>query len=60
MRRHFEEVKQLGGDGVVTPTVRTIEQTGIGIYWPTMARPAFVLHLASITKSQPRSPIKWP
>jgi PAP2 superfamily len=33
MRRHFEEVKQLGGDGVVTPTVRTIEQTGIGIYW---------------------------
>ena len=29
----FEEVKQLGGDGVVTPTVRTGEQTGIGIYW---------------------------
>jgi hypothetical protein len=29
----FEEVKQLGGDGVVTPTLRTSEQTGIGIYW---------------------------
>src|SRR5262249_196330 len=29
----FEEVKQLGGDGVITPTVRTHEQTGIGIYW---------------------------
>lgn len=29
----FEEVKQLGGDGIVTPTVRTAEQTGIGIYW---------------------------
>ena len=29
----FEEVKQLGGDGIVTPTVRTGEQTGIGIYW---------------------------
>src|SRR5262249_29184816 len=28
-----EEVKQLGGDGVITPTVRTHEQTGIGIYW---------------------------
>jgi hypothetical protein len=29
----FEEVKLLGGDGIVTPTVRTAEQTGIGIYW---------------------------
>src|SRR6266850_49768 len=29
----FEEVKQLGGDGIVTPTVRTAEQTGIGVYW---------------------------
>ena len=29
----FGEVKQLGGDGIVTPTVRTPEQTGIGIYW---------------------------
>ena len=29
----FDEVKQLGGDGIVTPTVRTAEQTEIGIYW---------------------------
>ena len=29
----FNEVKQLGGDGIVTPTVRTAEQTEIGIYW---------------------------
>jgi hypothetical protein len=29
----FDEVKALGGDGVVTPTVRTAEQTQIGIYW---------------------------
>ena len=29
----FNEVKQLGGDGIVTPTMRTAEQTEIGIYW---------------------------
>jgi hypothetical protein len=29
----YNEVKQLGGDGVVTPTDRTEEQTQIGIYW---------------------------
>jgi PAP2 superfamily len=29
----FDEVKELGGDGIVTPTVRTDEQTGIGIFW---------------------------
>jgi membrane-associated phospholipid phosphatase len=29
----FKEVKQLGGDGITTPTVRTPEQTLIGIYW---------------------------
>jgi len=29
----FDEVKVLGGDGVATPTVRTAEQTQIGIYW---------------------------
>src|SRR5262245_480436 len=29
----FNEVKRLGGDGVVTPTERTAEQTQIGIYW---------------------------
>jgi hypothetical protein len=29
----FEEVKALGGDGVVTPTVRTADETEAGIYW---------------------------
>ena len=29
----YHEVKNLGGDGVTTPTVRTSEQTEIGIYW---------------------------
>jgi membrane-associated phospholipid phosphatase len=31
--RAFEEVKQLGGDGLRTPTRRTPEQTVAGIYW---------------------------
>jgi len=40
----FDEVKQVGGDGIVTPTVRTAEQTEIGIYWaydgtPTLCAP---------------------
>jgi hypothetical protein len=29
----YNEVKTLGGDGVITPTTRTEEQTEIGIYW---------------------------
>jgi hypothetical protein len=29
----FAEVKHLGGDGIVTPTKRTLDQTEIGIYW---------------------------
>lgn len=29
----FNEVKELGGDGAVTPTVRTQEQGYIGLYW---------------------------
>ena len=29
----FNEVKALGGDGFTTPTVRTAEQTQVGIYW---------------------------
>jgi len=29
----FDEAKRLGGDGVVTPTERTPEQTRIGTYW---------------------------
>jgi len=29
----YEEVKAIGGDGIVTPTIRTEEQTQIGLYW---------------------------
>ncbi len=29
----YNEAKMLGGDGVITPTTRTAEQTQIGIYW---------------------------
>ena len=29
----YNEVRNLGGDGVTTPTARTSEQTEIGIYW---------------------------
>jgi len=29
----YNEVKDLGGDGIITPTLRTPEQTEIGIYW---------------------------
>lgn len=29
----FNEVKLLGGDGVVTPTIRTENQTEVGLYW---------------------------
>ena len=29
----YNEVKQLGGDGIVTPTTRSAEQTQIGIFW---------------------------
>jgi PAP2 superfamily len=29
----FAEAKALGGDGIVTPTLRTPEQTEIGIFW---------------------------
>jgi hypothetical protein len=29
----FDEVKGIGGDGIVTPTTRTAEETQIGIFW---------------------------
>jgi PAP2 superfamily len=42
--RAFNEVRQLGGDGVTTPTVRTNDQTMAGIFWaydgtPTLGPP---------------------
>lgn len=29
----FDEVKRLGGDGIVTPTERNADQTHVGIFW---------------------------
>jgi hypothetical protein len=29
----YNEVKNLGGDGIVTPTQRTAEQTFVGVFW---------------------------
>jgi hypothetical protein len=36
----YNEVKTLGGDGLVTPTTRTAEQTQIGIFWAYDATPS--------------------
>jgi hypothetical protein len=35
----YEEVKAIGGDGVNTPTIRTEEQTDIGLFWGYDAQP---------------------
>lgn len=29
----YDEVNELGGDGITTPTIRTEEQSQIGVYW---------------------------
>jgi hypothetical protein len=29
----FNEVERIGGDGITTPTIRTADQTNIGIFW---------------------------
>ncbi|MGH8179134.1 MAG: vanadium-dependent haloperoxidase [Steroidobacter sp.] len=52
----YEEVVRLGGDGVITPTQRTAEQTHIGTYWaydgtPSLCAPSrmynqIVVHIA--------------
>jgi hypothetical protein len=36
----YENVKALGGDGVHTPTIRTEEQTQIGLFWGYDAQPS--------------------
>lgn len=52
----YDEVKALGGDGDITSTVRTVEETEIGIYWaydgtPSLCAPPrlynqLVMHIA--------------
>jgi hypothetical protein len=31
--KDFDEIKNLGGDGIITPSVRTAEQTEIALFW---------------------------
>jgi hypothetical protein len=59
----YNEVKNLGGDGIVTPTQRTAEQTFIGIFWaydgtPSLCAPPrlynqIAVQIADQTKLQP-------
>lgn len=46
----YNDVKAIGGDGVVTPTIRTKEQTQIGIYWAYDGTPSL---LCTATAVQP-------
>ncbi len=38
----FDEVKALGGDGVVTPSARTAEQTHNAVFWQSAGGPALL------------------
>lgn len=56
----FNEVKQLGGDGVRTPTRRTPEQTVIGIFWaydgtPRIGPPPRLFNQIAQRIAQPRT-----
>lgn len=55
----FQEVVALGGDGETTPTVRTEEQTQIGIYWaydgtPTLCAPPRLYNQIAVQLAQER------
>jgi len=50
----FAEVKRVGGDGVVTPTERTADQTLAGIYWaydgtPSLCAPPRLYNQIAVT-----------
>jgi hypothetical protein len=50
----FAEVKQLGGDGATTPTVRTEQQRLIGLYWaydgtPSLCAPPRLYNQIAVT-----------
>lgn len=58
----FDEVKRLGGDGIVTPTERTAEQTEIGIYWaydgtPSLCAPRLYNQLTMDIADQQGTPV---
>jgi hypothetical protein len=57
----FDEVKRLGGDGVVTPTERSDEQTFIGIFWaydgtPSLCAPPRFYNQITVAIAAPRHP----
>jgi hypothetical protein len=61
----FAEVKDDGGDGVTTPTLRTAEQTNIGIFWgydnsPGLATPPRLYNqiAETIAVQQGNSPVE--
>lgn len=50
----YREVKRLGGDGIVTPTERTADQTHIGIFWgydgtPSLCAPPRLYNQVALT-----------
>ena len=59
----YNEAKNLGGDGIVTPTQRTPEQTFIGVFWaydgtPSLCAPPrlynqITVQIADRTRLQP-------
>ena len=56
----FREVKRLGGDGIVTPTNRTAEQTHIGIFWaydgtPSLCAPPRLYNQIALTVADVRN-----
>lgn len=56
----FKEVKRLGGDGIVTPTDRTAEQTHIGIFWaydgtPSLCAPPRLYNQIALTVADVRN-----
>lgn len=55
----YNEVKRLGGDGIITPTERTEEQTQIGIYWaydgtPSLCAPPRLYNQIAVQIAQQR------
>src|SRR5688572_10875698 len=56
----FREVKRLGGDGIVTPTDRTADQTHIGIFWaydgtPSLCAPPRLYNQIALTVADVRN-----
>lgn len=56
----YNEVKRLGGDGIVTPTERTADQTEIGLFWaydgtPSLCAPPRMYNQITIAIAEQRN-----